>query len=92
MPEGFSFLQSWQSRETNWHHSFHYIADGLLVTKVLTADVRIRHRTPGSGARRGCIHSRANCYARCRTASLVVWSEEMALCRSDDSLSWSRRK
>ena len=37
-------------------------------------------------------HSRANCNARCRTASLIVWSEEMALSHSDCGLSWSRRK
>ena len=37
-------------------------------------------------------HSRANCSARCRTASLIVWSEEMALSHSDCGLSWARRK
>ncbi len=37
-------------------------------------------------------HSRANWSARCRTASLSVWSEEMALSHSDCGWSWSRRK
>ena len=37
-------------------------------------------------------HSRANCRARWRTGSLIVWSAAMAASQADCGWPWSRRK
>lgn len=51
-------------------------------------------RGDGGNGVNGYFHSRANCNARCRTASLIVRSEEMALSPPRQYCGWpcSRRK